>query len=93
MDKPENDTELELLYQALRADMETVHKAERLFGSSCFTEDAREKIKILDTLLALFVYDRTVKEFYEELQKMLAMSDDKRSKRMMHYIQKKINGS
>lgn len=91
--KIETDAELEKLYQALLTDIETIQRAERLRGYHCFTEKAREKIKILDTLLSLFAYDRTIKEFYEELQNMLAMSDDKRSKRMIHYIQRKIHGS
>lgn len=91
--KIETDADFEKLHQAFLTDLETVHKAERLFGYSCFTEDAREKIKVLNMLLTLYEFNRTTNDFYEELQNMLAMSDDKRSKRMMHYIQKKINGS
>ena len=45
--KIETDAELEKIHQAILTDLETAHKAERLLGYSCFTEDAREKINIV----------------------------------------------
>ena len=47
----ENDSQFEKLYQNLTADKQTVQEAERLFGYACFTEDAREKIAVLDSLI------------------------------------------
>ena len=91
--KIETDAELEKIHQAILTDLETAHKAERLLGYSCFTEDAREKIKVLNMLYTLFEFNRTTNEFYEALQKKLTeMSCNKMSKRTEHYITKKTNG-
>ena len=88
----ETDADFEKLHQAILTDLETIHKAERLLGYSCFTEEGREKIKVLNMLYTLFEFNRTTNEFCEALQKKLTeMSCNKMSKRTEHYISKKIN--
>lgn len=87
----ENDAQFEKLHQNLMSDMKTVHKTETLFGHACFTEDAREKIAVLDSLIALFEFNRTAEELNEELQEMMdTMVWDQALKMMGHYISRQI---
>ena len=89
--KLKNCSQLGKLYQNILSDLKTVQEAKKLFGYDCFTEDSKEKIKLIKSLKTLYEFCDTVEFFNKEIQMMIDSAPcDKTARRLKFYITRSI---